>query len=138
LPHTPWCGTIGPLDCQSNLLELANRALRAGGGAWAGGGGGGGTNSITLDGKTGTAYVASFLQCQTIIGSVDLTAGAVCKIPVKGMIPVGYDQARSCSEPRNNTIIVTKKKQKNQWTRDHTQQKPIRYAVFVETDYGVN
>src|SRR5450755_1833140 len=78
-------------------------------------------NSIAIDGKTGTAYVA--LYNANAIGVIDLTAGAVAN-PVKGMIPVGYAPSSVVFDHANNTILVAN-------------DKGIGTRYSFETDYGV-
>ncbi len=78
-------------------------------------------NSIAIDGRTGTAYVA--LYNANAVAVIDLTADAVAN-PVKGMIPVGYAPSSVVFDHANNTIIVAN-------------DKGIGTRYSFETDYGV-
>ena len=78
-------------------------------------------NSIAIDSRTGTAYVA--LYNANAIGVVDLTSGAVAN-PVKGMIPVGYAPSSVVLDQVKNELLVAN-------------DKGIGTRYSFETDYGV-
>ena len=78
-------------------------------------------NSIAIDGKTGTAYVA--LYNANAIGVIDLTSDAVAN-PVKGMIPVAYAPCSVVLDHTNNTLLVAN-------------DKGIGARYSFETDHGV-
>ena len=78
-------------------------------------------NSIAIDSRTGTAYVA--LYNANAIGVVDLTSGAVAN-PVKGMIPVGYAPSSVVLDQVKNELLVAN-------------DKGIGARYSFETDYGV-
>jgi YVTN family beta-propeller protein len=78
-------------------------------------------NSIAIDSRTGTAYVA--LYNANAIGVVDLTSGAVAN-PVKGMIPVGYAPSSVVLDQVKNELLVAN-------------DKGVGARYSFETDYGV-
>ncbi len=67
---------------------------------------GAGPNSIAVDGKTGTAYVA--LYNANAIAVVDLSKNATN--PVLGMIPVAYAPSSVVLDKANNSLIVANDK----------------------------
>jgi YVTN family beta-propeller protein len=77
-------------------------------------------NSIAVDARKGTAYVA--LYNANAVGVVDLTKGA--SNPVLGMIPVAYAPSSVVLDQANNTLIVAN-------------DKGIGTRYSFETDYGV-
>jgi YVTN family beta-propeller protein len=63
-------------------------------------------NSIAVNAKTGTAYVA--LYNANAIGVINVAKGA--SSPVLGMIPVAYAPSSVVLDPSNNTLIVANDK----------------------------
>ena len=77
-------------------------------------------NSIAVDAKRGTAYVA--LYNANAVAVVDLSKGA--RSPVMGMIPVAYAPSSVVLDKANNTLIVAN-------------DKGIGTRYSFECDYGV-
>jgi YVTN family beta-propeller protein len=77
-------------------------------------------NSIAVNAKTGTAYVA--LYNANAIGVINVAKGA--SSPVLGMIPVAYAPASVVLDSSNNTLIVAN-------------DKGIGARLSYECDYGV-